>query len=284
MGTCDRFPGDPPCDRRGVADRVGEAHRGPRRSRTGRRDRGGAGAGRAGGRARAVAAGRRAGQPGCLADGHREAPRDGPAAPQGAAGPQARRARAGPGDRRAGHHGGGVRTGRGGGGRRHRGRPAAAGLHRLPPGAVHRGPRGAHPAAAGRPEDRRDRAGLPGRRADGRAADRPGQEDPRQGGRALRGAGRPGARGTAGVGAGSHLSDLQRGVRGDRRGRLDAPGAVRGRAAARAAAGRPDAQGAGGARPGRPDGDPGVAVRGAYRSRASRCCCRTRTAPGGTIC
>ena len=75
--------------------------------------------------------------------------------------------------RRAGSHAGlrrGLRRG-------HRRRPAAAGVHLLPPGARHAGPGRADPAAARRPEHRRDRPGLPGRRADHRAADRPGQED-----------------------------------------------------------------------------------------------------------
>ena len=49
---------------------------------------------------------------------------------------------------------------------------------------------------------------------------------------------RRGARRAAVVGARGHLPDLQRGLRGDRRRRLDAPGAVRGRAAPRPHPGR----------------------------------------------
>ena len=49
--------------------------------------------------------------------------------------------------------------------RRHRRRPAAAGLHRLPPGAVRRGPGRADAAAARRPDHGRDRARVPGRRS-----------------------------------------------------------------------------------------------------------------------
>src|SRR5581483_7021712 len=67
------------------------------------------------------------------------------------------------------------------------------------------------------------------------------------------------------LGARGDLPDLQRGLRGDRRRRLDAPAAVRGRAAARPHPGRLDARRAGGARPGRADGDPGVARAGAGR-------------------
>ena len=67
--------------RRGLADRVGPAHRRARPHRARRRARRGAGAGRAGRRARAVARVGRPGQPGRLAHGHREAPRHRRAAP-----------------------------------------------------------------------------------------------------------------------------------------------------------------------------------------------------------
>ena len=92
--------------RRGLEDRVGQAHRRPRADGARRRPRRGARAGRARRRARAVAGVGRPGQPGRLAHGHREAPRDRPAAPQQAARAQARgarpRARGGAGDGRAG--------------------------------------------------------------------------------------------------------------------------------------------------------------------------------------
>ena len=50
--------------------------------------------------------------------------------------------------------------------RRRRRRPAAARVHRVPSGAVDRGARRAHAAAARRPDDRRDRARVPRARAD----------------------------------------------------------------------------------------------------------------------
>ena len=73
------------------------------------------------------------------------------------------------------------------------------------------------------------------------------------------------AAGAAGLGAGGHLPHLQRGLLGDRRRRLDAAGALRGRAAAGPDPGRAGAGGAGGARPGRADGDPGLALARADR-------------------
>ena len=71
--------------------------------------------------------------------------------------------------------------------RRRRRRPAAPGVHRLPPGALDRGAGGAHAAPARRPDDRGDRARVPGPGADRRPADRPRQADPRRGARPLRG-------------------------------------------------------------------------------------------------
>ena len=59
--------------------------------------------------------------------------------------------------------------------RRRRRRPAPADLHLLPPGAGTRGPGGAHPAAARRPDRRRDRRGVPRPRDDHGPADHPGQ-------------------------------------------------------------------------------------------------------------
>ena len=152
----------PSRDRRGLADRVGQAHRRPRADRARRRPRRGARAGRARRRARAVAGVGRPGQPGRLAHGHREASRDRPLAPQQAARAQARgarpRARGRAGDGRAGSR----RRAR----RRRRRRPAAPGLHGLPSGALDRGARRAHAAPARRPDDRRDRARVPRPRAD----------------------------------------------------------------------------------------------------------------------
>ena len=74
--------------------------------------------------------------------------------------------------------------------------------------------------------------------ADDRAAHRPRQADARRGARAVRGAARRRARRAPGVGARGHLPDLQRGLLGDRRRRLDAAGAVRGGAAPRPHPGR----------------------------------------------
>ena len=67
------------------------------------------------------------------------------------------------------------------------------------------------------------------------------------------------------VGARGHLPHLQRGLLGDRRRRLDAAGALRGRAPPRPHPGRARSAGAGGPRPRRADGDPGVALAGARR-------------------
>ena len=130
-------------------------------------------------------------------------------------------------------HGGADAGPRRGARRRRRRRPAAARLHRLPPGAVDRGAGGAHAAAAGRADDRRDRARVPRLRSrpsrSGSCA--PSGRWPRST-RAVRGAARDRAGRAARVGARSHLPDLQRGLFGDGRRRLDAAGAVRGRAAA----------------------------------------------------
>ena len=69
------------------------------------------------------------------------------------------------------------------------------------------------------------------------------------------------ARRAARVGARGHLPRLQRGLRRDRRRRLDAARALRGRAAPRPHPGRARAGRAGGPRPRRADGDPGLARR-----------------------
>ena len=102
--------------------------------------------------------------------------------------------------------------------RRRRRRPAAPDLHRLPPGALDRGARRAHPAPARRPDDRRDRPRVPRPRADDRAAHRPRQADARRGARAVRGA-------RAATSCAERLAsvlevdlpDLQRGLLGHRR-------------------------------------------------------------------
>ena len=108
-------------------------------------------------------------------------------------------------------------------------------LHGLSSRALARGARRAHAAAARGPHDAGDRARLPG--AEPTIAQRIVRakrtlaeaqvpfEVPR--GAELARAARRGARG--------HLPGVQRGLLGDRRRRLDAPGAVRGRAAPRAA-------------------------------------------------
>ena len=81
------------------------------------------------------------------------------------------------------------------------------------------------------------------------------------------------------------LPDLQRGLLGHGRRRLDAPRALRGGAAAGPHPGRAGARRARGARAGGADGDPGLAHARAGRARrASRSCCSTRTARAGTTC
>lgn len=90
-----------------------------------------------------------------------------------------------------------------------------------------RGARRADPATPGRPDDSRDRARLPGAGKDCGATDRAGEEVPREGAGAVRGAPGRGPHGAARVGARGDLPDLQRGVcRHSRRG-LDAAGVVR---------------------------------------------------------
>ena len=87
------------------------------------------------------------------------------------------------------------------------------------------------------------------------------------------------------VGARSHLPDLQRGLLGDGRRRLDAAGALRGRAAPRPHPRGARAAGTGGPRARRADGDPGVAARGRASVRmASRSCSSIRIARCGIGC
>ena len=112
-----------------------------------------------------------------------------------------------------------------------------------------RGARRAHAAPARRADDRGDRARVPGRRADDRAADRAREAHARGGARAVRGA----ARATSSPRASPRCSrsiylDLQRGLRGDRRRRLGCGPSYRGGAAARphprrAAPGEPEVHG-----------------------------------------
>ena len=195
----------------------------------------------------AVAARRRPRQSGCLDHHRRAAAGDRSAAPQ----PIGGRSRGAPGRAEAPGHPirGGAVDGRR---ERDRRRPAAAGLHLLPPGAGAARARGAHPARARRPEHGRDRPRVPGRRADHGQADRARQAQDRRRahpvpGARRRGAARPPARRPA-----RHLSDLQRGLRGDR-GRPPRPrGAVRRGDPARQPVVRADARrrrGAGGWRP-----------------------------------
>ena len=98
--------------------------------------------------------------------------------------------------------------------REHRGRPAAADLHLLPPGAGAGRAGGAHAARSLRPHDRRDRAGVPDRRADAGAAHRAREgEDPRRA-HSLPGAGAGRAAGAAGQRAARDLPGVQRGLLG----------------------------------------------------------------------
>ncbi len=91
-----------------------------------------------------------------------------------------------------------------------------------------------------------------------------------------------GARGAPGLGARGRLPDLQRRATRRRRGRLDAPCALRGRAQARARARRARTARSGGARPGRADGNPGLALQALASARtASPSSCSTRTADAG---
>ena len=122
--------------------------------------------------------------------------------------------------------------------RRRRRRPPAPRLHGLPPGALDRGARRAHAAPARRPDDRGDRARVPRPGADRRPAHRARQADARRGARPVRGPARRRARRPPVVGARGHLPRLQRGLLGDRRRRLDAARALRGRAAPRPHPGR----------------------------------------------
>ncbi len=181
----------PPADtrprhRRGLADRVGAGDRRPGPDRARHRLGRGPRPGRAGGGARAVAAVGHPGQPGGLADGHRQAPGDRPAAPPpdgrapprraGApAGARARHRRARPGRRRR---------------RRHRRRHAEPAVRDLPPDALGAGAGGADAAAVRRPDHAGDRPRLPRLGGDGRPARGAGQAHAGRGARPAGGADR----------------------------------------------------------------------------------------------
>ena len=167
-----------------------------------------------------------------------------------------------------------------GGARRGRGRrPPAARPHRLPPGAVDRGARRAHPAAARRAHDRGDRAGLPGPGADHRAAHRARQADARRGAGAVRGAARRRARRAARLGArGRSTSSSTRATRRPRGDDWMRPALCEDALRLGPHPRRARARRAGGARPGRADGAAGVAHRArASALVASRSCSSTRT-------
>ena len=167
--------------------------------------------------------------------------------------------------------------------RPHRRRRAGADVRRLPPGALARGAGRAHAAGARRPDQRRDRPGVPGADRDGAGPDHPGEED--AGGRAgaVRGADRRRDPGAPRLGAQRALPDLHRGVVGIVRERPDPAGPGPRGDPAGAGAGPAGAGRAGGPRPAgaarahrRPVPGP------ARRATASRCCSSSRTAGGGT--
>ncbi len=107
-----------------------------------------------------------------LADGGRKTPGAGPSAPRPNARAQARDGRSRHGSGAAGD----ARSGRCAR-RRHRGRTAAADLHRLSPAAVARRPRGAGAADDLRSDHRGDREGLSGSGCDDRPAYRAREAD-----------------------------------------------------------------------------------------------------------
>ena len=99
--------------------------------------------------------------------------------------------------------------------REHRGRPAAADLHLLPPGARARRAGRAHAARSVRPDDRGDRARVPHAGADARAAHRAREgQDPRRAHSRIEVPGADRAAGAARRGAARHLPRVQRGLLG----------------------------------------------------------------------
>ena len=248
-----------------------------RRRRAGRGTR----PGRGGRRAGAMAGIRSSPQRGCLADDRGQAPGRRSVPPEPGTAPQVRPDRPGAGGRGDRRHPR-LRRGRL---RPHRRRPAAADIHRLPPGPPGAGQGRADAATGRRADHRRDRARLSRTGADDRAADCASQEDPGQRAGAVRSAGPRRPARPALVRAGSHLSHLQRGLLGHRRRRLDAPGAVRGRGPPGPHPGPARPRGTRSARARGPDGDPGVPGPGPHRAHAeSRSCCWTRTGDAGTGC
>ena len=170
--------------------------------------------------------------------------------------------------------------------RRHRRRPAAPGVHRVPPRAHHRSPRRADAAAARRPHDQPRSPGpfsRPSRRLPSASC------APR---RRWRRSSVP-YEVPRGAELAARLSSVleviylifNEGLLGDGRRRLDAAGALRRRAAAGAHPRRARAARARSARARGADGDPGVAGPRARRARAApRCCCSIRTARSGISC
>src|SRR5439155_578997 len=145
--------------------------------------------------------------------------------------------------------------------RRCRRRSPSPRFHRLPSHPRFRGARGADAPPAWGPDDRGDRESVPRPRGHRRPTHRAGQANPGRGARPLRGSPRGRAGRPTHVGPRGHLPHLQRGVFGNRRGRLDASRALRGRAPPRPHPGRARPERAGGPRSGRADGDPVVALR-----------------------
>ena len=217
--------------RTGLPRRVGARRRHPDRPPARLRPRGG---GRPGGvrdRRRALAARRRAGEPAGVADHDGAQPRHRPHPPRPDAGRQD--ARAGPaGGRRGARHGRDPLPRR----------AARARLHLLPSRPRRRGAGRAHPAHARRPDDGRDRGGVPRRGGDDGAAAGARQAQDQAGRHPVPHPARPPAARPAGRRARRRLPDLQRRLRRPRR-----PG--RRGAAAGARAHRADAGRAGGARP-----------------------------------
>ena len=209
-----------------LADRVREADRRPRAHRPRRGPRRGPGAGGARRRARAVAGRRHPGQPRRLAHGDGEEPRHRPAPAAASCSSASTRSSDELGapaiapDLEAA-----LDDGRGR-------RPAPARLHRLSPRAVHgrRAWRSRCGSSAGsRPTRSRGPSSSRSRPSRSASSARSGRS-PRRGCRSRCRAARSSP--TALVGARGHLPRVQRGLLGHRGRRLDAAGAVRGRAAA----------------------------------------------------
>ena len=180
----------PSRDRRGLADRVGEAHRRARADRARRRPRRRARAGCARRRARAVAGVGRPAQPGRVAHGRRQAPRDrrfvGEACSSASTRSSVTRSRPD-----AGRTTAPISTPRS---TTTWATTCCGSCSRVPSGALDRSAGRAHAAVARRPDDRRNRAGVSRAGADHRAAHRPREADARRGARPVRGPARRRAR------------------------------------------------------------------------------------------